>query len=56
MASKKDPYETTTVAGHRRARKLAQKGWEIVGTSSNFLAPATVTLRRPNPRYKGATR
>ena len=56
MASKKDPYETTTVAGHRRAARLVRDGWEIVSTSSNFLAPARVTLRRANPRYQGATR
>ena len=42
MASKKDPYETTTVAGHRRAARLVRDGWEIVSTSSNFLAPARV--------------
>lgn len=56
MASKKEPYETRTVAGHRRAARLVRDGWEIVSTSSNFLAPARVTLRRANPRYRGATR
>ncbi|AWY05317.1 hypothetical protein QDA01_gp43 [Microbacterium phage Cinna] len=53
MASKREPYETRTVAGHKRSRKLVEKGWEVVAITSNFLAPATVTLRRPNPKYRG---
>lgn len=53
MASKREPYETTTVRGHARARRLVAKGWEITATSSAFLAPATITLRRPNPKYRG---
>lgn len=51
--SKRDPYETKTVAGQRQVAKHVAKGWEVVSTASNWLAPSTVTLRRPNPKYKG---
>lgn len=51
--SRHDEYQVRTVAGHRRAARLVKKGWEVISTSSNFLAPATVTLRRRNPRYRG---
>ncbi|QDH93307.1 hypothetical protein QC999_gp43 [Microbacterium phage Cressida] len=53
MANRRDRYEMTTVRGHRAARRLIAKGWEVMSTSSAFLAPATITLRRPNPKYRG---
>lgn len=55
MANKKDPYETKQVRSDRVARKMVRKGWELLGQSGGALMTArTYTLRRPNPKYKGA--
>lgn len=57
MASKKDEYEVKQVRTGRAAKKLQRKGWELMGQSGGFLMSAIVyTLRRPNPRYRGAQR
>jgi len=50
--NKREPYLTTTVHGQRRTARLVRDGWEVVSTASNLLAPSTVTLRKPNPKYK----
>jgi hypothetical protein len=58
MASKKEPYETIAVlvtpfSTQRKIANLAKKGWEVVSTT-RVGARNTVTLRRPNPKYRGA--
>lgn len=61
MASKKEPYETMSmtvggwpVSGKRKLRKLVAQGWEVVSDGSGGMSGVhTVTLRRPNPKYKG---
>lgn len=35
-----------TVAGHRRAARYVRRGYRVVAVSSNFLAPARITLQR----------
>ncbi|UDL16258.1 hypothetical protein [Microbacterium phage MO526] len=58
MANKRDPYLTKTVTvgySDRKVRKLVADGWEVVATRGGALGSAqTVTLRKPNPNYKGA--
>lgn len=50
--NRRNPYETRTVYGQRRAARLVKKGWEVVSTASAFLAPSRITLRRPNPKHE----
>lgn len=55
MASKKQEFEVKQVRTGSAARRLMRKGWEQTGQSGGALMSATVyTMRRPNPKYKGA--
>ena len=57
MASKRDPYEVATVTGDHVARRMIRRGWELIGQSGGaFLTARVYTLRRPNPKYRGALR
>lgn len=57
MASKKEPYEVRRVAtglSNRKVARLVAKGWEVVAQRGGVLGSAgEVTLRRPNPKYRG---
>jgi hypothetical protein len=57
MAGKNDQYETTTVRRQKQAEKLVREGWEVVTQSGkeNWVmgSDLQITLRRPNPNYKG---
>lgn len=57
MAGKKEPFEVKTVNasfGDRKVKKLIAQGWEVVSDKGGMLMTArTVTLRRPNPKFKG---
>lgn len=57
MSGKNEPYEVITVRTgytNRRIRKFLAKGWEVVAQRGGVLGSAgEVTLRRPNPKYRG---
>ncbi|WKW87055.1 hypothetical protein SEA_NICOLE72_18 [Microbacterium phage Nicole72] len=57
MAKKNEPYEVKRVATgytNRKVARLVKKGWEVVAQRGGVLGSAgEVTLRRPNPRYRG---
>lgn len=57
MSGKNEPYEVMTVRTgytNRRIRKFLAKGWEVVAQRGGVLGSAgEVTLRRPNPKYRG---
>lgn len=51
----REPFEVVTLADGRRAHRMMRDGWELLSARGGFLLSATVyTLRRPNPRYRGA--
>lgn len=58
MASRKDPYETKTFrtgmsGSSRKIDKLIAAGWEVASTTRYGFAGNQVTMRRPNPKYRG---
>ena len=60
MMGRKDPFEVKTVKAWsggtgRKIRKLVKKGWEVVSSQAVGMSGwHTVTLRRPNPKYRGS--
>lgn len=57
MAGKNDPFEVKKLRGKptdRHVRKMLEQGWELVDAHRSLvLAAGFITLRRPNPKYKG---
>ncbi len=53
----KDPYQVKSIRTGYTSRKVARlvaKGWEVVAQRGGVLGSAgEVTLRRPNPKYRG---
>uniref|UniRef100_A0AAU7J7J9 Uncharacterized protein n=2 Tax=unclassified bacterial viruses TaxID=12333 RepID=A0AAU7J7J9_9VIRU len=58
MARKNEQYEVKTIRTgwtDRKIKKYVKAGWEVVAQRGGVLGSAgEVTLRRPNPAYKGA--
>lgn len=57
--SKKEYIVKTVKGSHggaeRRARKFIEQGWEVVSDAGGFfMSTRTITLRKPNPKFKGS--
>lgn len=57
MGKKNEPYEVKTIRTgytNRKVAKYVKAGWEVVAQRGGVLGSAgEVTLRRPNPKYRG---
>ncbi|GAB2472840.1 DUF2510 domain-containing protein [Xylanimonas ulmi] len=58
MARRGQPYVTVTVRTQKQAERLVRAGWEVVAQSGReswvWGSDLQITLRRPNPRFRGA--